>query len=87
MREQAAGVLSPAGLRAVRAGFAKQTTPAQAGRAEALGLERRLAALVNEVYGLTAAEVALLWETAPPRMPVGRPVSLGQEATVDLAKS
>lgn len=38
---------------------------------EAQGLGRRLAGLVNAAYGLTAAEVDLLWQTAPPRMPVG----------------
>jgi hypothetical protein len=32
---------------------------------------RGVAARVNEAYGLTAEEVALLWRTAPPRMPVG----------------
>lgn len=37
--------------------------------AEALQLERQLSDLVNEAYGLTPEEVALLWETAPPRMP------------------
>jgi hypothetical protein len=35
-------------------------------------LERRLADLVNTVYGLTPEEVDLLWWTAPPRMPVGQ---------------
>ena len=35
-------------------------------------LEGRLAELVNAAYGLTPDEVALLWRTAPPRMPVGR---------------
>lgn len=39
--------------------------------AEATALERRVAARVNEAYGLTAEEVALMWRTAPPRMPVG----------------
>ena len=29
----------------------------------------RAADLVNAAYGLTAEEVALLWRTAPPRMP------------------
>ena len=43
--------------------------PARAQAAEALQLERQLRDLVNEAYGLTPAEVALLWETAPPRMP------------------
>ena len=28
-----------------------------------------MAELVNAAYGLTAEEVALLWTTAPPRMP------------------
>jgi hypothetical protein len=43
--------------------------------AEADGLERRLAALVNRAYGLTPEEVTLLWDTAPPRMPGGGPRS------------
>jgi len=37
--------------------------------AEARQLERRVAELVNDAYGLTAEEVALMWRTAPPRMP------------------
>ena len=32
-------------------------------------LERRLSDLVNEAYGLTPDEVALMWQTTPPRMP------------------
>jgi hypothetical protein len=43
--------------------------PARTQAAEALQLERRLSDLVNEAYGLTPDEVALLWATAPPRMP------------------
>jgi len=35
------------------------------GAAEALKLERQLSELVNEAYGLTPDEVALMWETAP----------------------
>jgi hypothetical protein len=38
--------------------------------AEALQLERQLSDLVNEAYGLTPEEVALLWESAPPRMSI-----------------
>jgi hypothetical protein len=79
-RPKAAGVLSPAGLQALRRGFAEQATPVQAGRTEATRLEQRLAALVNAAYGLTEAEVALLWATAPPRMPVGAPGSLTDPA-------
>lgn len=42
-------------------------------RQEALALEQRLAELVNLAYGLTPEEIEVLWRTAPPRMPVGRP--------------
>lgn len=41
--------------------------------AEALHLERTLSDLVNQAYGLTPEEIALLWDTAPPRMPIPRP--------------
>jgi hypothetical protein len=37
---------------------------------EALALERQINDLVN-AYGLTPEEVKLMWQTAPPRMPVG----------------
>jgi hypothetical protein len=37
---------------------------------EAAGLERQVSDLVNEAYGLTPEEVQLMWETAPPRMPL-----------------
>ena len=33
-------------------------------------LERTLSDLVNQAYGLTSAEVELMWNTAPPRMPI-----------------
>lgn len=68
------GRLTPATLRALRDGYAETATPLHAGMAEAAVLERRLSGLVNAAYGLTAEEEALLWETAPPRMPsVARP--------------
>ena len=71
-RPKSAGKLSPAGLRALRDGYSEQATPVQQRQAEAQKLERRLADLVNQAYGLTPEEVDLLWRTAPPRMPVGR---------------
>lgn len=37
---------------------------------EILVLERQLSDLVNAAYGLTREEVALMWRTAPPRMPL-----------------
>jgi hypothetical protein len=41
--------------------------------AEALDLERRISDLVNAAYGLTPEEIALMWRTAPPRMPLSPP--------------
>jgi hypothetical protein len=72
-RPKAAGKLSPAGLKALRAGYTEQGAPVRQRQAEALKLERRLADPVNQAYGLTPEEVELMWRTAPPRMPVGQP--------------
>lgn len=70
-RPKSGGRLTPNALRDLRAGYAEQAAPLLARRQEAQQLERRLAALVNAAYGLTPEDVALLWRTAPPRMPVG----------------
>ncbi len=64
--------LSLAALRNLREEHTRTILPAQALGREALGLERRISDLVNEAYGLTPEEVALMWETAPPRMPIPR---------------
>jgi len=45
-------------------------TIARALAAETLTLERTLSDLVNQAYALTPAEIALMWQTAPPRMPI-----------------
>ncbi len=45
-------------------------TPARNAAADILALERRLSDLVNVAYGLTPEDVALMWRTAPPRMPL-----------------
>ena len=44
--------------------------PARALAAETLKLEHTLSDLVNQAYGLTPAEIALMRKTAPPRMPI-----------------
>jgi len=44
--------------------------PARTAAGDILTVERRLSDLVNAAYGLTADEVALMWRTAPPRMPL-----------------
>jgi hypothetical protein len=63
--------LSVAGLKNLREEHARTVEPARALAAEALRLERTLGDLVNDAYGLTPDEVALMWKTAPPRMPYG----------------
>lgn len=65
--------LSAAALRATRDEYQASVAPVRALQAEVLRLERRLADLVNAAYGLSPADVDLLWRTAPPRMPVGAP--------------
>jgi hypothetical protein len=44
--------------------------PAGVAAADILALERKLSDLVNAAYGLDADEIALMWRTAPPRMPL-----------------
>jgi hypothetical protein len=61
--------LSVAEVKALKDEHALSVTSLQALAAEARQLERRVAELVNAAYGLTPEEVALLWRTAPPRMP------------------
>jgi hypothetical protein len=51
----------------VRLGYIE---PARALAAETLTLERTLSDLVNQAYALIPAEIDLMWQTAPPRMPV-----------------
>ncbi len=69
-RPRSAGRLSPAALADLRVTFAAESERMRANQREAGQLERRLAALVNGAYGLTPAEIDLLWRTAPPRMPI-----------------
>ncbi len=68
-RQPKAAGLTPAGLKRLRDVYSDMAPPVQARQAEAARLERRVAELVNQAYGLTADEVALMWRTAPPRMP------------------
>jgi hypothetical protein len=75
--------LSSAGLRALRDAHTRIIQPAHAFAAETSTLERTLSGLVNQAYGLTPAEIKLLWKTALPRMPIlppGRPELHKQEA-------
>ena len=56
--------------------FSETAEPARQARIELLAHERRLAAMVERAYGLTDEEIALMWRTAPPRMPLAPPPSL-----------
>jgi methylase of polypeptide subunit release factors len=61
--------LTVADLKRLRAEHVQSIVPLQTLAAEARGLERQVADLVHAAYGLTPEEVALMWKTAPPRMP------------------
>jgi len=62
--------LSSAEIARLKQEHASTVEPARRAAREALALERRLSDLVNAAYGLTPDEVALMWKTAPPRMPI-----------------
>jgi hypothetical protein len=61
--------LTAAQLAELKREHAATIEPARLVRAEIFDWERKLSDLVNEAYGLTPDEVALMWRTAPPRMP------------------
>ena len=61
----------------LREEYTRSVELARALAAETLTLERTLSDLVNRAYGLAPAEIALMWETAPPRVPVPRPSATG----------
>jgi hypothetical protein len=66
--------LTAAGVHALRDEHTRALEPARVLAAETLKLERALSDLVNQAYGLTPAEIELLWKTASPRMPIPPPV-------------
>ncbi len=65
-----------AALRSLRDEYTHTIEPAKLLAAEAQQLEHRLHDLINQAYGLTPEEVRLIWDTAPPRMPIPRPSSV-----------
>lgn len=69
--------LSAAALKSLREEHAITVEPMRRRLAEGEVLERRLADLVHQAYGLTPEEVDLMWRTAPPRMPVAPPLRQG----------
>lgn len=61
--------LSAAELKRLRAEYEQSVRPMIADRRTADALEREISDAVNAAYGLTPADVELMWKTAPPRMP------------------
>jgi hypothetical protein len=79
--------ITPTRLAQLRAAFADTAEPARAARAAALGDERTLSDIVNRAYGLTPEDIALMWRTAPPRMPLASPMPtepISTDAAADL---
>lgn len=72
-RPRKAKRLSASALGELRALYEEVNRPMKAREKERDSLEDKLSRAVNEAYGLSAEEVELLWDTAPPRMPGKRP--------------
>lgn len=70
--------LSAAAIKALRDEYAATVVPMRKLAEEIFELECRLDDLVTEAYGLTDEEVALMWRTAPPRMPLPPPWDRGR---------
>ena len=62
--------LTAASLQALRQEYTHSIDPARTLAAEAQKLEHTL---INQAYALTPEEIALMWQTAPPRMPIAQP--------------
>jgi hypothetical protein len=62
--------LSAADIGELKREHAATIAPARTAAVDVLRLERRLSDLVNQAYGLTPDDIRLMWETAPPRMPL-----------------
>jgi hypothetical protein len=67
--------LTAAGVQGLREEYTRSIEPARALAVETWKLERALSDLVNQAYGLTPAEIELMWKTAPPRMPIPPPAT------------
>jgi hypothetical protein len=55
--------------------YTRTIEPARALAAKTLNLERTLCDIVNRAYALTPAEIDLVWQTAPPRLPISPPAT------------
>ena len=64
--------LTAAAIKSLRDEDVRTLVPVRALRDEAMFLERQVSDFVNSAYGLTSSEVDLMWDTAPPRMPIAQ---------------
>lgn len=62
--------LTAATIGHIRDEYTRTVEPMARRLADAVQHERALSDLVNAAYGLTPEETALMWRTAPPRMPL-----------------
>ena len=69
-------VQSVADLKRLKDEHAKSVLPLHTLAREVERLERQVSDVVNAAFGLTADDVKLMWDTAPPRMPIPRPKAL-----------
>jgi len=69
VRKARHGHLTAAEIGRLKREHEETVEPARLAAAEAAALERRISDHVNAAYGLTPEDVALMWRTAPPRMP------------------
>jgi len=76
--------LSVADVAAIKKAHADTVAPMAIRLNEAAAQERELSAVINAAYGITPEEEALIWRTAPPRMPIAAP---GLSATTEDATS
>ncbi len=65
---------SVADLKRLKEEHATSVLPLHTLAREAERLERQVSDVVNAAFGLTPADVKLMWDTAPPRMPISRPL-------------
>ena len=70
-RGQALGIPD---VKLLKSQYEAHVVPLQGLAREAAQVEQQLSTIVNAAYGLLPAEVKLVWDTAPPRMPCPRHV-------------
>ena len=66
--------------------YTRTIEPARPLVSETMTLERTLSDLVNKAYALTPAEIDLMWQTAPPRMPIPPPETTPQTPVKEMVR-